>query len=65
MSNDKVVLDTFPSSKFEALTMLYLQNQDLSSFSPEDLVIKYKETYERIRQQFTVERKNINFNPIS
>jgi hypothetical protein len=63
MSIEDVKLETFPSTRNEALTMLYLQNQDLSSCSPEDLVVKYKETYERIKQQFAVERKK-TYNPL-
>lgn len=42
---------TFPSSKNEALTMLYLQNQDLSNLTPEELADKYQETYDKIRQR--------------
>lgn len=61
LSNDKVTLDTFPSTKTEALAMLYLQNQDLSSLTPENLVTKYNETYNKIRQQFSNERKNVNY----
>lgn len=42
---------TFPSNKTEALTMLYLQNQDLSNLSPEELADKYQKTYDKIRQR--------------
>lgn len=42
-------LRTFPDSKLEALTMLYLQNQDLSELTPEALLDKYDETYEKIK----------------
>lgn len=38
----------FPNSKREALTMLYLQSQDLSGLTPEDFVDKYNETYKKI-----------------
>lgn len=38
-NNSKV----FPSTKFEALTMLYLQNQDLTGISPEKLLDNYEE----------------------
>lgn len=44
-----VQLDTFPSNSVEALTMLYLQNQDLTALTPEELVKKYAETYSEIR----------------
>lgn len=47
MSDNK----NFPSSKIEALTMLYLQNQDLSTLSPEEVMDKYQETYDRIRER--------------
>ena len=38
----------FPSNKYEALAMLYLQNQNLSGFTPEELAGKYQEAYEKI-----------------
>jgi hypothetical protein len=40
MAND-VNLSTFPSNRTEALTMLYLQNQDLSDKSPSEIVELY------------------------
>lgn len=47
---DKVLLNTFPSSEAEALTLLYLQNQDLADFTPEEVYDKYRDAYERIRK---------------
>lgn len=44
-------LSTFPSSKIEALTMLFLQNQDLSNLSPEEIMDKYQEAYDKIRER--------------
>ena len=41
-------MSEFPSNKIEALTMLYLQNQDLSGKTPEELFKLYTETYYRI-----------------
>lgn len=38
----------FPSTKIDALTILYLQNQDLTNISPEELVKLYDDTHERI-----------------
>lgn len=38
----------FPSSEYGALAMLYIQNQDLSGKTPEDLLRLYKETEKRI-----------------
>lgn len=49
--SDKINLATFPCNTYEALTMLYLQNQDLSSLSPEELLDKYEETYNKIKQR--------------
>lgn len=38
----------FPHNKVEALTMLYLQNQDLNNVTPEELFALYSQTYEKI-----------------
>lgn len=42
----------FPSSKSEALALIYIQSQDLSGKSPEDLVDLYADAYARIRTRF-------------
>lgn len=42
----------FPSSKSEALTLIYIQSQDLSGKSPEDLADLYADTYARVRTRF-------------
>ena len=34
--------------KYESLAMLYLQNQDISDLSPEELLDKYEEVYQKI-----------------
>ena len=47
---DNVSLKSFPSDKYEAVTMLYLQNQDLSDKTPEELFMFYMETYKQIRK---------------
>lgn len=39
---------TFPANKYQALTMLYLESLDLTSITPEELVILYDETYTAI-----------------
>lgn len=41
---------SFPKTKEEALTMLYLQKQDISNMTPEQLVALYKETFEKIKE---------------
>ncbi|GGC88305.1 hypothetical protein GCM10011573_17390 [Enterococcus wangshanyuanii] len=50
---DNVNLSTFPANKHEALTMLFLQNQDISNLTPEELVNKYKEVYKEIKSTFS------------
>lgn len=42
----------FPINKVEALTMLYLQNQDLKNTTPEQLAVMYQETESIVRSQF-------------
>lgn len=49
----------FPMNKVEALTMLYLQNQDLKNTTPEQLATMYKETEAIIRSQFGGSFKSI------
>lgn len=43
-------LDTFPSNETEALAMLYIQQQDLSDLSPEEMYDKYYDAYQKIRE---------------
>ena len=38
----------FPENRYEALTMLYLQNQDLSDKTPTEIHELYWETYREI-----------------
>lgn len=47
----------FPSDRIEALTMLYLQNQDLSEATPEELVQKYLEVRSKIEESFKTGKK--------
>ena len=49
---DEVKLETFPSTKADALTMLYLKRQDLSKVSPEELTRKYSEVHKEIENTF-------------
>ncbi len=51
-SNEKISLSTFPSDRTDALTILYLQNQDLSGKTPEELANMYDEVRHRIFQEF-------------
>ena len=41
-------LRTFPDSYVEALTMLYLERQDLTDKTPEDLAEMYWTTYDKV-----------------
>lgn len=50
--------DIFPSSKLEALTYLYLQNQDLSDKSPEELYVMYLDVYKKIHTKYDEIRKS-------
>lgn len=45
---EKVYLHTFPANECDALAMLYIQNQDLSGITPEQLYEKYQEARETI-----------------
>jgi hypothetical protein len=51
--SDTVTLSTFPANRTEALTLLYLQNQNLTNVTPEQLADLYKETQDRIHKAFT------------
>lgn len=47
--NESMQFSTFPENKFEALAMLYLQNQDLSGLTPSEILDKYDYAYDQIR----------------
>lgn len=60
MSDD--TFRTFPDNETAALAMLWLQNQDLSSATPEELLEKYQDAYskikERKKQQYQAKHKS-------
>lgn len=56
-------LKTFPSNRVEALTMLYLQNQDLTELDPKDLVQLYWNISTEIRLAFRNSSRNQNGPP--
>ena len=58
MAND-IRLSTFPSNRIEALTMLYLQNQDLSSLSPEEIFDKYQDAYTAIKKKISASKSGV------
>ena len=49
--------DFFPSSAYEAIAMLYVQNEDLSGKTPEELFKLFKET-ERSLYKYATENRN-------
>ena len=55
---DKVNLTTFPSSKVEALALIYVEKQNSVGCSPEDLVHSYLDAYDRIKREFSAARKD-------
>lgn len=57
---------TFPNSKTEALAMLYVQHQELSELTPEQLLDLYYEAYDKIRtheKEARAKRKATRANP--
>lgn len=46
---DTATLKSFPDDKYAALALLYLQNQDLSGVTPEQLLDMYEETRQKMR----------------
>lgn len=51
--SDKIMVETFPRDRTEALTLLYLQKQSFSNSSPAELVETYFDTEEKIRSAFS------------
>jgi len=49
MLSDKE-LKTFPSNDIEAITIMYLQKQDLSDMSPSELAMKYFEVKKEVHE---------------
>mgnify|MGYP000162840993 CR=1 FL=1 len=50
--SDKIYFSAFPSNKIEALAMLYLQKQDLSNLSPEEVYDKYQDACDKIYKHY-------------
>lgn len=46
--SETIQLQSFPSNDVDALAMLYVQNQDLSEITPEQLFDMYQEAYKKI-----------------
>lgn len=56
--SDSINLSTFPSNKIDALTLLYLEQQNLSDLTPEELVDKYIEVHNKILDKFKTSRND-------
>jgi hypothetical protein len=56
--SDKTELNMFPRNRFDALALLYLQNQDLSKLTPQELLDKFDEVRESIRNHNNEKRGN-------
>ncbi len=50
--SDNVSLNAFPRNKIDALAVLYVQAQDLSGKTPEDLAVMYETAYAKIKERF-------------
>lgn len=48
-SQRDITFKTFPASKSEALALAWLNAQDLSGLSPEDILAKFDDAEKRIR----------------
>lgn len=42
-------LETFPANKLEALALLYMQHQNLSGLTPEQVLDQYQDVYAKMR----------------
>ena len=50
--SDSVELRAFPSDKYEALAMAYLNAQDLSVYTPEQIVQEYEVALSKVKAEF-------------
>ncbi len=58
-------LKFFPATKLEALAMLYVQSQDISALTPEQLLDTYNDAYDKIQKYSRDQRPHSNSNPVS
>ena len=49
---DSVELRVFPSDKYEALAMAYLNAQELSAYTPEQIVQEYEAALSKVKAEF-------------
>lgn len=50
--SEQITLRSFPNNEFEALAMLYVQQKDLSAFTPEQLLDEYQKAYDKVRIRY-------------
>lgn len=62
---DNTNFSTFPSNAYEAMAMLYMQNQNLVGLSPEAIYDRYHDAYKKIREHAREKRKEDNLNKSS
>lgn len=55
--SDNTKLYTFPDNAYEALALLYTQNQNVEGLSPEDIYDIYHDAYKKIREHAREKRK--------
>lgn len=58
MSSDNVNLSTFPGSVFEALAMLYIQNQDLKGKTASEIHTMYREAHKELMEDYKNKRNS-------
>jgi len=63
MGND-INFSTFPNGTTQALTMLYLQNQDLKDKTPEEIHTLYWQTYYKIQHDYKNKRQEDFFSKL-
>lgn len=51
-------LTTFPENKYSALALLYLEQTGVCDLSPEELLDKYEEVRQRMREHTAKKRSN-------
>lgn len=59
--SDNTVSGQFPTGKREALALLYVQSQDLSGKTPEDLAEMYTSAYKKISEKLKALRSDSNW----
>lgn len=56
--DNKVVLNTFPSNRADALAFLFMQNQDLQNKTPEEITEQYFIVLAKINKTISTAKKN-------